>query len=141
MDDGSSDGTTTVAMAVASRIGFDRVRVMKLPSNAGKGYAVKSGVMAARGRLILMADADGATEVRGGARDGGERRCTNSSPCLSGVVYVVKSRQPNRIWKDWSRILTRDMMCEEWSRTSCVHRVAVWHSRCLPYKYACGASN
>uniref|UniRef100_A0A8C4N686 Dolichyl-phosphate beta-glucosyltransferase n=2 Tax=Eptatretus burgeri TaxID=7764 RepID=A0A8C4N686_EPTBU len=61
VDDGSTDKTTEVALAYSSRLGFDRVRVMTLPRNRGKGYAVCRGMFASRGRHVLMADADGAT--------------------------------------------------------------------------------
>lgn len=65
VDDGSKDAT--FAAAVASRRGGtrdDRLRVIQLASNRGKGFAVRAGVLAARGELVLMADADGATQIR-----------------------------------------------------------------------------
>lgn len=64
VDDGSRDAT--YAAAVASRRGpqGDRLRVMQLASNRGKGFAVRAGALAARGELVLMADADGATQIR-----------------------------------------------------------------------------
>uniref|UniRef100_UPI00358E2E0B dolichyl-phosphate beta-glucosyltransferase isoform X2 n=1 Tax=Myxine glutinosa TaxID=7769 RepID=UPI00358E2E0B len=61
VDDGSTDKTTEVALAYSSRLGFDKVRVMTLPKNHGKGGAVCLGMFTCRGRHILMADADGAT--------------------------------------------------------------------------------
>ena len=36
---------------------------MKLPCNRGKGGAIRQGVLSARGRQILFADADGATDI------------------------------------------------------------------------------
>lgn len=36
---------------------------MKLPANKGKGGAVRQGVLSARGKEILFADADGATDI------------------------------------------------------------------------------
>jgi len=39
------------------------VRLLKLPGNRGKGYAVKSGALCSRGAKILTMDADGATRV------------------------------------------------------------------------------
>jgi dolichyl-phosphate beta-glucosyltransferase len=44
--------------------GADRVRVLTLSRNRGKGGAVKRGMMVARGEYLLMVDADGATEMR-----------------------------------------------------------------------------
>jgi dolichyl-phosphate beta-glucosyltransferase len=41
----------------------DDLKVLKLAENRGKGGAVKQGVKAARGKYILMLDADGATDI------------------------------------------------------------------------------
>ncbi|XP_075055111.1 dolichyl-phosphate beta-glucosyltransferase [Mixophyes fleayi] len=62
VDDGSSDKTTEVALKYASRYGSDKVRVLTLVKNRGKGGAVRMGVLVSRGKTILMADADGATK-------------------------------------------------------------------------------
>lgn len=61
MDDGSKDATAAMAQALTEREGSARVRLLRLHANSGKGAAVRKGVMRARGRYILMADADGAT--------------------------------------------------------------------------------
>src|SRR5262249_9411270 len=42
---------------------FDQLRLIRLAQNQGKGYAVRSGIVNARGRRILFADADGATPI------------------------------------------------------------------------------
>jgi dolichyl-phosphate beta-glucosyltransferase len=52
VDDGSTDGTADAALAA----GADQVVVH--PENRGKGAAVRSGVMAARGRTVAFTDAD-----------------------------------------------------------------------------------
>ena len=44
-----------------NKLGSDRFRVLTLVKNLGKGGAVRRGVLVARGRRILFADADGAT--------------------------------------------------------------------------------
>nr|KAF6427114.1 ALG5 dolichyl-phosphate beta-glucosyltransferase [Rousettus aegyptiacus] len=46
------------------KYGSDKVRVITLVKNRGKGGAVKMGVFSSRGEKILMADADGATKFR-----------------------------------------------------------------------------
>uniref|UniRef100_A0A4W3JRM5 Dolichyl-phosphate beta-glucosyltransferase n=1 Tax=Callorhinchus milii TaxID=7868 RepID=A0A4W3JRM5_CALMI len=62
VDDGSSDKTTAVSLKYSKEYGTDKVRVLTLVRNRGKGGAVRMGVLSSRGRYILMADADGATK-------------------------------------------------------------------------------
>jgi dolichyl-phosphate beta-glucosyltransferase len=57
VDDGSSDGTATVASTVAA--GDARVRVIRSKRRRGKGFAVRTGVLAAGGELVVFTDADG----------------------------------------------------------------------------------
>ncbi len=56
-DDGSNDGTIDVVQSLE----LANVRVLPAPSNAGKGSAVRRGVAAAQGRMVLFADADCST--------------------------------------------------------------------------------
>jgi cellulose synthase/poly-beta-1,6-N-acetylglucosamine synthase-like glycosyltransferase len=53
VSDGSEDGTETVAQ----RIGSDRVTLVRLPNRCGKAAALNAGVAAARGEVIVFADA------------------------------------------------------------------------------------
>ncbi|XP_026857340.2 dolichyl-phosphate beta-glucosyltransferase isoform X1 [Electrophorus electricus] len=62
VDDGSRDRTTEVALGYTKKYGADKVRVLTLVKNRGKGAAVHMGTLSSRGRLVLMADADGATK-------------------------------------------------------------------------------
>ena len=57
VDDGSTDETFDVARAVAA--GDHRVRVIRSQPNHGKGFGVRTGVLAAAGELIVFTDADG----------------------------------------------------------------------------------
>jgi hypothetical protein len=57
VDDGSTDATVRVAEAVAAIDG--RIRVLSYHPNRGKGYAVRMGMLAAEGELIVFTDADG----------------------------------------------------------------------------------
>ncbi len=61
VDDGSRDRTSEVANRFAEE--FDEVRLIRLAANRGKGYAVRSGVVNARGRAVLFADADSAAPI------------------------------------------------------------------------------
>jgi len=54
VDDGSSDGTDKVLTA----LGDSTVRVITHPVNKGKGAAIRTGMAAARGDLLLVQDAD-----------------------------------------------------------------------------------
>ena len=54
VDDGSSDGTDKVLSALAD----STVRVLTHPVNQGKGAAIRTGMAAARGDLLLVQDAD-----------------------------------------------------------------------------------
>lgn len=61
VDDGSTDGTTDVALQYVQAVGSEKIRVIKLVRNRGKGGAVRIGMLAARGELLMFADADGAS--------------------------------------------------------------------------------
>ncbi|KAH9024975.1 glycosyltransferase family 2 protein [Lactarius hengduanensis] len=62
VDDGSSDGTAAAALKLAGKEYPNAdIRVVQLEHNRGKGGAVRHGMLHARGRRLLMADADGAS--------------------------------------------------------------------------------
>ena len=52
VDDGSTDGSAEIAMRAGAN-------VLSHPYNIGNGAAVKSGIRAARGRLLVLMDGDG----------------------------------------------------------------------------------
>ena len=61
IDDGSRDRTSAVVSAMYR--GVPALRLISLPRNHGKGYAVQTGMRNARGRLRLFCDADGAAPI------------------------------------------------------------------------------
>ncbi|MEJ7848895.1 MAG: dolichyl-phosphate beta-glucosyltransferase [Pyrinomonadaceae bacterium] len=63
VDDGSKDGTAKVAESVCA--GFPNVvsRVIRYENNRGKGFAVKTGLLAARADIALFSDADLSTPI------------------------------------------------------------------------------
>jgi dolichyl-phosphate beta-glucosyltransferase len=61
VDDGSADGTRKVMDAAAAR--NQAIRVEALAQNRGKGRALATGVAAARGRRVLVTDADLSTPI------------------------------------------------------------------------------
>jgi dolichyl-phosphate beta-glucosyltransferase len=66
VDDGSSDGTSSVVQKFAQA--RPAIRVLRLPTCQGKGAAVRYGMQSAVGSLQLFADADGATPIEELAR-------------------------------------------------------------------------
>ncbi len=61
VDDGSADGMA--AMVTAATSDWAQLRLVRHAENQGKGAAVRTGMLAARGRRLLFADADGATPI------------------------------------------------------------------------------
>ena len=61
VDDGSTDATKRVVKS------FEKIRpeikLISLNKNYGKGQAVKTGMLSASGKYLLLADADGATPI------------------------------------------------------------------------------
>jgi dolichyl-phosphate beta-glucosyltransferase len=58
-DDGSKDNT----VQLVSELELANVRVLIAPQNGGKGSAVRRGMLAARGQVMLFADADNSTPI------------------------------------------------------------------------------
>jgi dolichyl-phosphate beta-glucosyltransferase len=56
VDDGSKDGTVALAQSMTTSIA--NLRVVVQPKNQGKGAAVRAGMLAAKGRVRVMCDAD-----------------------------------------------------------------------------------
>jgi dolichyl-phosphate beta-glucosyltransferase len=61
VDDGSTDRTSEVVDAAARR--FPEIRRITNPTNHGKGFAVRQGMLAARGEIALFSDADLSTPI------------------------------------------------------------------------------
>lgn len=62
VDDGSTDNTSQVALKYSEKYGTSQVRVLTQVKNRGKGGAVRMGMLRGRGRVLMFADADGATK-------------------------------------------------------------------------------
>ena len=63
VDDGSSDETAGLARAALARARPLRTSVISYKSNLGKGRAVRLGLLAARGDVVLFSDADLSTPI------------------------------------------------------------------------------
>uniref|UniRef100_A0A1I8F6E1 dolichyl-phosphate beta-glucosyltransferase n=1 Tax=Macrostomum lignano TaxID=282301 RepID=A0A1I8F6E1_9PLAT len=86
VDDGSDDATDRVALYYSRRVGPDRLRLLKLARNLGKGGAVRRGMLAARGQRLLFADADGATRFSDLDRLERELQSCTGGRCINALI-------------------------------------------------------
>jgi dolichyl-phosphate beta-glucosyltransferase len=63
VDDGSKDATADVARAVCADFPEVPSKVIRYEENRGKGYAVKTGLLASEGGIALFSDADLSTPI------------------------------------------------------------------------------
>ena len=61
VDDGSTDGTVPLIAAWQARA--QDIRLLSHETNMGKGWAVRTGMLAADGDYVLFMDADGSTDI------------------------------------------------------------------------------
>jgi dolichyl-phosphate beta-glucosyltransferase len=92
VDDGSRDATAAAARQAAGRLGLP-LEVLSYAGNRGKGYAVRTGALAARGQHVLVTDADLSTPIAEW-----EKLAAAGTPVAIGSRAVdeslVKERQP-----------------------------------------------
>jgi len=96
VDDGSADATATAAESLSAS--WPQLRVLRLAENAGKGAAVRTGMLQARGELRLFTDADLSTPMeelpRLRERLGGDCEVAIASRAIRGATIEV--HQPGR---------------------------------------------
>jgi glycosyltransferase involved in cell wall biosynthesis len=63
VDDGSSDGTADVAEKSFEQAGSVHAQAIRVQPNRGKGYVVRTGLLAARAPVALFTDADLSTPI------------------------------------------------------------------------------
>lgn len=107
VDDGSSDRTVELVRRIAA--GRPAVSCLATRPNRGKGHAVRAGMLAARGRIRVMVDADGSIPP--------DQLPAVTVPLMSGAADIaigsryaagarVAERQP--LWRRaWSRLVNR----------------------------------
>jgi dolichyl-phosphate beta-glucosyltransferase len=61
VDDGSTDGTARSIKKAASELAG--IKLVSNDTNRGKGFSVRRGVLASRGKLVLISDADLSTPI------------------------------------------------------------------------------
>ena len=93
VDDGSSDGTDEIVSKISDS--WPLLSIVRHATNRGKGAAVRTGVFAADGQLILFCDADGATPIEQEAK---LRDALKTSDIAVGSRRVAESGKVNRTW-------------------------------------------
>lgn len=63
VDDGSKDSTAAAAEAAIARFPEAKTKVIRYEENRGKGFAVKTGLLAAEAEIALFSDADLSTPI------------------------------------------------------------------------------
>ena len=121
VDDGSRDGTSALVRRLAEEI--PGLRLIRLPAHRGKGYAVRTGVVNARGRRVLMADADGSTPFGELARldaalDGGADVAIGSR-AVHGEGVRVDARAYRRLIGRSFHLLVRTLAVRGIADTQC----------------------
>ncbi|MEJ1154498.1 dolichyl-phosphate beta-glucosyltransferase [Microbacterium marmarense] len=59
----ADDGSTDTTVRLVEDLQFANLVLLRAPANAGKGDAVRRGMLAAKGKLVLFADADQSTPI------------------------------------------------------------------------------
>jgi len=95
VDDGSSDGTREVLQRLARR--RPRLRLILHERNRGKGAAVRTGIAAARGDLILIQDADLEYDPRD-YRAMLEPIKEDKADVVFGSRFLGAARRPTMFW-------------------------------------------
>lgn len=61
IDDGSSDRTSEIVLELSAS--HENLKLLRLPLNKGKGFAIKSGIASSQGSIVAFSDADGSTPI------------------------------------------------------------------------------
>jgi glycosyltransferase involved in cell wall biosynthesis len=90
VDDGSSDGTAQVARAALG--GYPAASILSNGTNRGKGYSIRRGVLAARGQVVLVSDADLSTPI-----EEADLLMSRLTPMGRGIVIGSRALSDSRV--------------------------------------------
>lgn len=101
VDDGSSDGTSKLLDQITGQ--FPNVRVMKHETNQGKGAALRTGMAAVKGDIVIIQDADLEYDPNDYS--------ILIAPIISGMADVVYGSRfhpgPQRVLFFWHSVLNK----------------------------------
>jgi dolichyl-phosphate beta-glucosyltransferase len=124
VDDGSSDGTADAARpALAAFTGRIGSKVIRREENLGKGAAVKEGVLASAGAIVLFTDDDLSTPIEEfdklqAALEAGADAAIGSRALAASEIRVRQRRPREGMGKMFNR-LVRLLVLEGYSDTQC----------------------
>jgi dolichol-phosphate mannosyltransferase len=97
VDDASRDSTLEELLALRAEL--PRLRVLKHPQNAGQSRAVRTGVLAARGAIVVTLDGDGQNPPADGP----------------GLVDALKAAPPGIAMVGGRRVKRQDSAAKRWA--------------------------
>ena len=114
VDDGSSDGSATAAFEQPMPPGVER-RIIRLPLNKGKGAAVRAGVLASQGLLVMFADSGHCidyAQARAGMALVQDGLCAvaHGSRHMPGSVITVPKPWVRTLGSDFFRLAVRSWL-------------------------------
>ena len=121
VDDGSTDETSQRVAPAAQK--EPRIRLVSLPANRGKGFAVRQGMAAAKGDVVCFMDADLSTPVE--EIEVGANALQESSPVViasrqhpDSVITLHQGRLRENIGKSFNRF-ARMLLALAFEDTQC----------------------
>jgi len=124
VDDGSPDGTAEAARAALAALGGRPAgRVIRLERNRGKGAAVREGMLAADGDIVLFTDDDLSTPIAEAdklvaAIEAGADAAIGSR-ALAASVIRVRQRRPRELMGKVFNALVRLLVLRGYPDTQC----------------------
>jgi dolichyl-phosphate beta-glucosyltransferase len=121
VNDGSTDNTAALVREFA--LTAPEVRLMENPSNRGKGYSVRSGLLHAQGEIVMFTDADLSAPIE--EADGLFDAIAGGADIAIGSRWLETSRQTHRqplyrqIFGRCFNLLTRMVMRLPYADTQC----------------------
>jgi glycosyltransferase involved in cell wall biosynthesis len=118
VDDASSDGTRAALEAVKAEI--IQLRILGHARNAGQSRAIRTGVMAARARIIVTLDGDGQNDPADAPRLA--RRLANAPDRLGMIGGERTKRQDSaakKIASRWANGVRRRLLGDQANDTGC----------------------
>jgi dolichyl-phosphate beta-glucosyltransferase len=121
VNDGSRDNTAAVVREIARTA--PEIRLLENPSNRGKGYAVRHGILQALGDVVMFSDADLSSPME--EAEGLFAAIANGADIAIGSRWLATSRQTHRqplyrqIFGRCFNLLTRMVMNLPFADTQC----------------------